>query len=164
MSSHLYELTGEMLSLQKAVADSDDPAIFADTLGAMEGLIEKKAEQICFVVKNLDPSIEGINAEIERLQARKKAIAAKQDWLTNYLRENMERCGIKKIECPLFSITLAPGREIAVIDNQDAIPDEFVKVKTSIDPDKNAIAAALKDGREVPGAHLERAKSSIRIK
>lgn len=162
--SHLYELTGEMLSLQQAVADSDDPAIFADTLGAMEGLIEKKAEQICFVVKNLDPSIEGINAEIERLQARKKAITAKQDWLTNYLRENMERCGIKKIECPLFSITLAQGREIAVIDSHDAIPDEFVKVKTSIDPDKNAIAAALKDGREVPGAHLERAKSSIRIK
>lgn len=164
MKDHLYELTGQMLELQTAVADHDDPSIFADTLEAMTGLIEQKAEQICFVIKNFDPSIEGINAEIERLQARKKTIAAKQDWLTNYLRENMERCEIKKIECPLFSITLAQGREIAVIDNQDAIPDEFVKVKTSIDPDKNAIAAALKDGREVPGAHLERAKSSIRIK
>nr|WP_234599981.1 siphovirus Gp157 family protein [Pseudomonas aeruginosa] len=51
-----------------------------------------------------------------------------------------------------------------MIDDEKKLPDELVKVKVETSPDKNAIARALKDGKDVPGAHLERAKSSIRIK
>jgi hypothetical protein len=76
----------------------------------------------------------------------------------------MEACEIKKITCPLFSITLVDGRDSVAISDESLIPDEFVNVKTVISPDKNAIAKALKEGIEVSGASLQKGKSSIRIK
>ena len=71
---------------------------------------------------------------------------------------------MSKISCPLFTITLAKGRETVVIDDKDKIPDEYVRVKTSIEPDKVEIGKRLKAGEEVEGAHLERSKPSIQIK
>lgn len=98
----------------------------------------------------------------------------------------MEAAGIKSIKRPLFTITLALGKEKVVVDNEEAVPDELTVVKSSIAPDKNAIAAKLKEIREhneavrkrmAAGedsehelieeptyAHLERGDSSIRIK
>ena len=75
----------------------------------------------------------------------------------------MDATGTTSIKSPLFSITLAKGRDIVVIDNADSLPDEFVNVKTTVTPDKAAILKALKDG-PLPGAHFEKSLSSIRIK
>jgi len=116
------------------------------------------------MVLNMDGDVEPIDSAIARLQARKKVIQNKQASLKNYLRENMERTGIKKISCPLFTITCVPGREVAYIDNEEALPEDYLSVKTTISPDKTAITKALKEGTTIEGAHLERAKSSIRIK
>jgi Siphovirus Gp157 len=37
-------------------------------------------------------------------------------------------------------------------------------VKTTIAPDKVAILAALKEGRDIPGAHIGKSQASVRIK
>lgn len=164
--SALYELSGKYLELQK-LSDTDDVDMaqaIADTMEGIGGEIEAKAEAIVTVALNMGADVDAIDTEIARLQARKKAITNRQNSLKEYLRENMEATGITKISCPLFTITCAQGREVAHIDDEKQIPDEYMRVKTDIAPDKNAIAAALKEGKEVPGAHLERSKSSIRIK
>jgi hypothetical protein len=106
--------------------------------------------------------------------------------ISDYLRRNMEAVNIKTIKRPLFTITLTMAPEKVVIDNKDEIPDELVKVVTSVEPDKRAIAEQLKDIRqhnkdalkrieseeevqhelrtEPSWAHLERGENSIRIK
>jgi hypothetical protein len=76
----------------------------------------------------------------------------------------MEAADIQKVSCPLFTITLAKGRDVAIIDDEEKLPDDLMRVKTSLEPDKVAILEALKNGKEVPGAHIEKSKSSIRIK
>lgn len=106
--------------------------------------------------------------------------------ISDYLRRNMEAANIKSIKRPLFTITLAMGSERVIVDNEDAVPDELTSVKSSITPDKKAIATKLKEIRdhneaarkrmaagedaehelleEPKWAHLERGDSSIRIK
>ena len=164
--SRLYEISEKYTELS-ALADSDDENMkeaVATTLECIEGDFNDKAQALVTVVHNMDSDVEAIDAEIKRLQARKTAIKNRQDSMRDYLRENMERTGIKKISCPLFTINCVAGREIAAINNEEEIPDEYMVVKTEIRPDKAAIAKALKDGVEIPGASLDRAKSSIRIK
>ena len=78
------------------------------------------------------------------------------------------------------------GKEKVIVNNEDAVPDKLTSVKTSIAPDKNAIAVKLKEirdhneavrkriaeGEDAEGelleepewAHLERGESSVRIK
>lgn len=159
----LYELTGQMKGLQ-ALADTDESIDIKDTLEALEGEFNLKADSIAKIIAVIDGDSDTIDVEIERLKQLKAAKNYRKESLKDYLRMNMEATGIKKISCPLFTITLVEGREIAVIDDADNLPDEYVEVKTDIVPNKAAIAAALKDGVAVNGAHLERGKSSIRIK
>lgn len=158
----LYELSENHRALM-ALAE-DEGIDVADTIEGVEGEFNDKAQSLVHVLQNMDGDVTALDAEIERLQTRKKAIQNRQDSMRDYLRQNMEATGIRKISCPLFTINCIQGREIAEIENPDALPDEYVKVKTTVSPDKNAITKALKDGETIPGAKLIHAKSSIRIK
>lgn len=164
--SRLYEITGqfkELAALAEGV-DEDLAVAVRDTMGAIEAEFEQKALAVSHIILNFDADAAALDAEIDRLAERKRLILSRQKQIKDYLRENMEATGITKISCPLFTITLAKGREVAVVDDEAAIPDELMRVKTEINPDKAAIAAKLKAGESVPGARLERSQSSIRIK
>jgi len=161
----LREISSEMLEVLDLASNSDIPdQALRDTLDGIEGIFNEKAIRVVHVIANSDSDVSAIDAEIARLKDRKKHIQNAQTRLKDYLRFNMEATDITKIESPLFTITLAKGRDIAVIDNADDLPDEFVRVKTTIDPDKVSILKHLKEGGAVPGAHLEKSKSSVRIK
>jgi hypothetical protein len=163
--TQLYALSTQFNELAELASNSDgdmDQAL-TDTMEALEGEFNDKAIAIVTVAQNIGGDTDAIDNEIARLQARKKVMTNNQERLKDYLRENMEASGIKKIECPLFTINCVQGREVAVIDDEAALDDKYMKVKTSITPDKAVLTADLKAG-PVEGAHLERAKSSIRIK
>jgi hypothetical protein len=159
----LYTLAGQLIELQK-LSDVDSDVVIADTLDAVEGEFNKKAEALVSITINMDADVTAIDKEIGRLTDRKKAIANRQESLKEYLRMNMEASGINNISCPLFSITCAKGRSIAIIEDESLLPDEMVNVSTEIVPDKKAILEALKRGDDVPGARLGTSKTSIRIK
>lgn len=163
--SQLYEITGRLKEIATVETDDEDFAIaLRDTLEGIEGEFNDKAVSVSHAILNLDSDAEAIDREIKRLQDRKKVLTNRRDHIREYLRDNMERAGMTKISCPLFAITLAKGRENVVIEDKDQLPDEYVRVKTSIEPDKIEIGRRLKAGEEVPGARLERSKPSIRIK
>lgn len=162
----LHEIAAEYREVA-ALADSDDEGMaqaVLDTLEAVGGEFEQKAQTLVRITLNRDSDIAALEAEIKRLEDRKRVIVNQQQSFKDYLRRNMEATGITNISCPLFSITLAKGRESVVVDDENSIPDDLMRVKTEIAPDKTAIAAKLKAGEEVPGARLERGQSSIRIK
>lgn len=163
--SHLYEISENLRGLASIDAEDESMALaIRDTMEAVQGEFDEKAKAVASVILNMDSDADAIQAEIDRLTSRKKAIQNRQEGIREYLRANMEACGISKITHPLFSITLAKGREIAVIDDPGALPDDLVYVKTEVRPEKAEILKLLKDGVEVPGAHIERSQSSIRIK
>lgn len=163
--SHLYEISEQLRQLESIDAEDESAAIaIADTMQAIQGEFDEKAKAVASVILNMDSDADAIDAEIARLTARKKAIANRQEGIRNYLRDNMESCGITKISHPLFTITLAQGREVVVIDNPALIPDDLMYVKTELRPEKAEIMKRIKEGAEVPGAHIERSRPSVRIK
>lgn len=158
----LHLLTGQYLELAN---NEDLPAdAIADTLEAIQGTIHEKAQALADWSLDMDGNMLKIDAAIERLQDKKKSIQKRKESLHEYLRMNMEAADIKKISCPLFTITHVDGSDIVEITDESALPDDYVSVKTTVSPDKNLIKKALKDGYEVSGARLGKGKSSIRIK
>lgn len=163
--STLRELSHELQEVQSLALDPDVPEeALRDTLDGIEGMFNEKAVRIVHVIANSDTDVDAIGAEIKRLSERKRSIELAQDRLREYLRFNMEATGISKISSPLFTITLAAGRDMVEIYDEAALPDEFVRVKTVVSPEKADILKALKSGIEVPGATITKSKSSIRIK
>lgn len=186
--TQLYALTGKLAELQ-GMADSDDESLkeaLQHAMDEIQGEFEVKADNIVMLRRNIESDVTAIDTEIERLTELKRIKSNCVAQISDYLRRNMEAANLKSIKRPLFTITLALGKEKVIVDNEDAVPDELTAVKTSIAPDKNAIAAKLKEIREhndavrkrieagedaehelLPEpawAHLERGESSIRIK
>ena len=163
--SKLYELSGQLKELDRLVSENEVPLDqVKDTVDLITGEFEEKAVNIVKVVKNQQPQIDAIDVEIKRLQQMKKNITSKAENLKDYLRENMEANGINKIECPLFTILCKKPNDAVMVTNADLIPDEYTTVKTTIAPDKRAILTALKDGEDIPGVELSKAKSPLQIK
>jgi len=162
----LYEISAQYKELQdmETLDDASMVEAVATTLECIQGDFNDKAQALVTVVHNMGSDADSLDVEIKRLQSRKTAIKNRQEALKEYLRDNMERTGTKKISCPLFTITCVAGREISIINDEALIPDEYMTVKTEINPDKAALTKALKDGTDIPGVSLDRAKSSIRIK
>lgn len=186
--TQLYALTGKLAELQ-AMADTDDEGLkeaLQHAMDEVQGDFNEKADNIVMLRRNIESDVTAIDAEIERLAELKRIKSNSVTQISDYLRRNMEAAGIKSIKRPLFTITLALGKEKVIVDNEDAVPDELTAVKTCIAPDKNAIAMKLKEIRdhneavrkrmaagedaeaelleEPEWAHLERGESSIRIK
>lgn len=165
MSKPLYELTEAHLDLARLAEENEDMAqSVADTMEGIEGEFEDKAVSLIHVVNNMDGDIEKISAEIKRLTDRQKVMKNRQGNMREYLRSNMEASGITKIQCPLFTITLAKGKDMVQIDDADALPTDYVDFKTISTPIKADILSALKAGEDVAGASLVKSKTSLRIK
>ena len=164
--SSLYELTGQFKELAVLMDGADEDLAIAvrDTLGAIEAEFNDKALAVSRVILNMDGDIEAVDAEIARLEERKRLLSNRKGQIIDYLRENMEAAQITKISCPLFTITLAKGRNSVVVDDEKLLPDDLVSVKVTTTPNKKAIADQLKAGKEIKGARLERGKSSVHIK
>ncbi|WP_444886732.1 siphovirus Gp157 family protein [Microbulbifer sp. JMSA008] len=161
----LYEITDQARELKQLAEDNDmTPEDIADTLEGIELEFNEKAIQIGNLLMNFTPFEKGLDDEIKRLQAKKKALQNRRDSITEYLRFNMQECGIKKIECPVFTISLKKPMAKVDIENEDALPGEFVTVKNTFTPDKKALLAALKEGQEIPGARLAEAKPALQIR
>lgn len=161
----LYEISQDMKELALlAEADNLDVQMIEDTMSGIEAEFNDKAINIVYVVNNFNSDITALDTEINRLNALKKTVKNQQESLRDYLRLNMEATGISKIECPLFKITLAKGRDIVQIDNEEKIPDNYLNVITTIKPMKKEILAALKKGEVISGASMVKSQQSLRIK
>lgn len=155
----LYLLVDEYRQAAKLVSDMDasDEAI-ANTLDDLAYPIQEKATNIAQMVRNLEATAEAIKAAETEMAKRRKALEARAEGVREYLRDNMIRAGISKIESPYFSLAIRDNPPAVVIDAESLIPAEFMRKPEPppATPDKKAIAEEIKAGRDVTGAHLAR--------
>lgn len=155
----LYKLADEYLAAAERMADLDlPPEVIADTLEGLSGEVEAKATNVAAFVRNLEANAAAIKEAEAQMAARRKAIEARAQHIRDYLRDQMQRTGIKSIESPWFKVALRENPPAVVIADEASIPPEFLRVPPPppATPDKTAIAAVLKAGGEVPGAFLAR--------
>lgn len=161
----LYELAGQYLAIQELAESGEiSRADLADTFEAISGEYDDKAIAVIQVAQNFDSTVSAIDAEIARLNKLKITAKNQQVRLREYLRDNMERTGITKIDHPLFKITLVAGRDTVEIVDEDKIPDEYMSVEVSQKANKAEILKKLKTGEHIPGVSLGKSKPALRIK
>jgi len=143
------------------LAELDLPEeVIADTLESLGGELQTKAANVALFARGLEADAAAVKQWAKDASDRAKALEARAERLKDYLANCLESCGVERVEHP--GITLSWRKSSAVvIDGQDLIPDEFMRRKPAPEPepDKPAIAAAIKAGKTVPGAHVEQRKS-----
>ena len=167
MEVALYELAGEYRQASIALANMDLPdEVVKDTLEGLSGALEEKAKNVAFFVRNLESTAEQIKLAEKQMADRRKAMENRAERIREYLKTNMELAGITQIECPHFKLAIKKNPPSVVIDAESQIPADYMTqpVAPPPAPDKKLIAQAIKDGFEVPGAHLETGKTRLDIK
>jgi hypothetical protein len=157
----LYVLSNQYRELAEKLADADfDAQTVADTIEA-SGITDElsvKAQGIEYVAREALAHHEAIDAEIARLQALKAKRDKLAQGLRDYLKANMERSGIEKIECPMFSIGIRKNPPAVEILDAATLPASFWRTPEPkppvASPDKALIKAALQRGEDVPGARI----------
>lgn len=165
---NLYELTEDCKNLYDAIlasADDDTGEVDLSLVNALSVRQEEwndKAIAVACVYRALDEDSSRVGREIERLTAIKKRLERERDRVKEGLANACNALGVEKVQGMYANISFRSSEQ-TVIDNEGAIPDEYMTVKTTYTPNKTAIKDAIKAGKDVPGAHVEK-KKNIQIK
>lgn len=159
----LYELTTDLLNLLQLAEDPDvDPEVFADTMEAVTGSFEEKAEGYGCVIRQLDYDAAALATEIKRLSARKKSIEENISRMKTRLQDAMTATGQTKFKTNLFSFSIRKTPAALTVTNEDTIPERYWVLPEPV-IDKARLKDDLKAGKEIPGATLTQGEAlSIR--
>lgn len=103
-----------------------------------------------------------IKERASHLEERKKRFEARAGAMTALALRLMQVARQTKLVIPEASISILEGKDIVVIDDEDALPQGYTRTKT--EPDKIAIKAAFALGNPIPGAHIERGPDSLTVR
>ena len=160
----LYELTDDFMQLLAMVEDeNEDMEVMLSTIEGVDFEIEQKADGYAKVIKELEPRVEGLKKEEERLAGKRKSIERNIKRMKHTLQQSMELTGKTKFNTELFSFNVQNNKSSLVLDKEiKDIPSEFLIPQ---DPKVNgdAIRELLNTGEKLNFAHLEQSKS-LRIK
>lgn len=162
----MYELTADYMTVLDMAQDPEiDPQAITDTLEAIGGEIEIKAENTAKVMKELEAEAAKIKAEEQRLNARRKTIENNIEHIKTRLYDAMKTTGKTKFKTALFSFSIAKnGGKIPVVVDVDCseLPDDFVIISEK--PNLEAIREYIEKHGTCAYAHYGERGESLRIK
>ena len=161
---NLFELNEQYQQL--ADRDDLDPTVLVDTLDSINDAWNDKLNNIAKWCESLDADVEWLGKKkqsiSDELTHRKNLRAT----LMTYLTSSIDDRGLKEVHTDDYILRPRNYKQRTVIDDEDKIPGEYrnyAKYQGMYDIKKNDVYKALKDGKEVPGAHLEpNRKTSIK--
>lgn len=154
--SALYELSDNYVQLMNLLeADADNQAI-KDTLDSVNDTIEIKTENIIKIYKSLKGDVEARKNEITELKNKQASDKKQMERLKDYLDINFQKMNKIKIKTPIATAYISKNPASVQIEDEQKIPEEFIKTIQQID--KAKLKEALSES-EVAGAKLIRTES-----
>lgn len=162
----LYNITNKFVELMDKAQNGELTEEEYNQLGEELALeLQNKSANIIGYTQNKEALIEAIDVQIKRLQELKKSEQNGLDKFKQYVKENMEKLGIEKIETELGILSIAKNPMSVEIENEDEIPSEFKQEVVTTKIDKTAIKNHFKEtGEIVAGVQIIDDKTSLRIK
>ncbi len=124
-------------------------------MDALAGVLEEKAESVACYIKNLEAFIGSLKTEESSLAERRKSAERKVDNMKKYLTSCLDAVGRDKVETVRTKIGFRKSTQVQ-IDDESALPPDFVTTTVTTKPDKTAIKKAIRPDRPSPARRLSR--------
>lgn len=161
--STLYEIQTqyrELMNQMEAILSDPNPETLESDMAHLNELMginaqefQAKGDAYAAVIREKEARAEALREEAHRMADLAKREEATVEYLKERLFAAMQEQGLNSADLPHFRLSLRKSQAVDVTD-KDLIPQDYLRVKTVIEPDKNAIKTALKQGQDVPGAAL----------
>jgi hypothetical protein len=161
----LHELVDELLAIMTDV-DAAEGEVSADQdarLAALDLSLEQKVEGYAAVCERMDAEAEALKTLAQRYTAKAKLREAARERLRDRLQLEMQRAGRDAIKTATASARIQASSDHVELELEDEyalifqyeVPPEFV-TRPPAKINRKAVIAALKSGRELAWAWLEK--------
>ena len=159
----LYEITNAFPALMESedITEENKNKIEAE----LTMLLQQKSQNIIGYTKNIELTINAMKEEEKRIADDRKLLESKLDKFKQYVKENMEKLGITKMDTELGTLSIARNPISVEIENEEEIPAEYKLEVVTTKIDKTAIKNHFKEtGEVIVGTRIVDDKTSLRIK
>lgn len=155
----LYTLSKEMMEVVSLWYDEDT------TQELLEWYTIAWADQLDDVVKaikTIEANVLWYKAEEERLAKNRKSMENSAEWLRRLVDLYMKSSKQDKVETSIAKLSYRKSEQVVIV-NELEIPAEYMRTKTTTEPDKTLIKEALKSNTHIWWAVIEE-KFNLQIK
>ncbi|EAC5361796.1 siphovirus Gp157 family protein [Listeria innocua] len=149
--STLYSIQGKYQQLLN-LAEQLDPELLKDTLESIDDELETKAENVAFVIKELEGQSLILEKETKRLAERKNTINNNVKRLKQSLFDAMITANKQKIKTNLFTLDIRKNPPSLIVEDESKLLNYLIEQPKKLD--KTKLSDDLKKGIEVPGAKI----------
>lgn len=151
--SNMLDIPDEQLTdEQRAAWDA-----YMTELGKQEA---DKIDNFALFVRIESAHAEALRTEAQRLSSRARTAENRIAYLKKCYTDTLKAAGLQCVNGSVYRLSIRSTDVVRITD--DAIlPAEYVRTKTTTEPDKVALKSALKEGQAIPGAELEKSYSLI---
>lgn len=160
-----YDLIGAFYKLYNFEEQAEQPEILEHLkkeIETAEGYATEKLENIAKINKMLKQDEQAIKTEIDRLQAKKKALENKQAFVKSLAESLLKAMHKEKVKTPLFTIYIAVTKSVNITD-ESALSDFYKERIETVNIDKKKLKADFEAGEDIKGAELVE-KSGVRFR
>lgn len=166
----LYAITADYARLIEAVEMGEIPEeAIADTLEAVSGEWEERAEAVLAAIKNYRAECADIRAEEKSLAERRKRKEKTVERLEEYFTDSLNALGMSRYESARHAVRYTTSHAV-VVDDIDALikyakekgKPELLRTVTEVSANKDEVKKLLAT-EDVAGARIE-IRSNIQIK
>lgn len=172
MKKEIYEVNEKIADIMDKYLDPNTGEIALEASVEFEKLgiqREHKIEELALIVKENQLYADGLDAEIKRLQSRKRMAMNSINWLTEQVRKNVNEG--EKFKTPKFEIKWTTSNALyyddIIVNWEQVYKDKkfkkFVKKTISFAPDKNALKQAIKEKKAVPESVVINTTKNLKI-
>ena len=151
----LYEIDQAIKEFEFEIDEETGEILNVEALDELQMEYADKVNNVCLFIKNLRADETAYDNEMKVFKDKKDRAKRKADKLEEYVKNIL---GGEKFKSEQVEVTYRKSTKVEVVD-QGEIPTDYLRVKTTIEPDKTAIKAALKAGEEITGAQLVETQS-----
>lgn len=169
MNRTLHDITEDILALDQLLTEgegdigSDEAAAWVEQwLRENEENLVTKLDNYSALITEYETRADARKAEADRMRAKASTDEARARWMRDRMLDHLQRLGLKKVECPRFTVAVQRNGGMQPVEITGDVPPEYRVIRS--EPDKAAIRTRLLEGAELPFAHLLPRGESLRIR
>lgn len=150
----LHEIPAALSGMLDLIqVDEETGEIEPATLESVQIASEEKIIATAMYIRRLDALNRATKETIQDLQERVRADGKRIEALKWLMTKAMDSLQYTEVKSPEVTLRFRKSSSVEITDSE-SLPEQFLRTKTVVEPDKAAIKNALKAGEKIQGAQL----------
>ena len=150
----LHEIPAALAGMLDLIqVDEETGEIEPATLESVQIASEEKIIATAMYIRRLDALNRATKETIQDLQERVSADSKRIEALKWLMTKAMDSLQYTEVKSPEVTLRFRKSSSVEITDSE-SLPEQFLRTKTVVEPDKAAIKNALKAGEKIQGAQL----------